>query len=138
MPVKMIVMVKRRPDLSPAEFRAGYEGSHSRIAVNLFGHLWQAYRRNYLVVGRTFAHGNVPGVFGPDEIGLDAISEFILPDMEALTEMGRIAQENFELIKADEARWFDAAHSWVIQSDTVEEDFGRAGNGQNAGCRSGD
>ena len=35
MPIKVIVMVKRRPDLTPAQFRDGYENSHSRIAVEL-------------------------------------------------------------------------------------------------------
>lgn len=123
MPVKMIVLVKRRADLSPTEFRDGYENSHSRIAVKLFGHLWIAYRRNYLIAGRTFAHGNVRGSLGPDEIGYDVISEIVLRDQQALEEMGRIAGENFEMIKADEARWFEAARCWVVQSETVEENL---------------
>ena len=38
MPVKKIVMVRRRADLTPEQFRDGYENSHSRIAVELFGH----------------------------------------------------------------------------------------------------
>jgi hypothetical protein len=40
MPVKMIVLVRRKPDLTPGQFRDGYENSHSRIALELFGHPW--------------------------------------------------------------------------------------------------
>lgn len=123
MPIKMIVMVKRKPGLSPEEFRDGYENSHSRIAVRLFGHLWTEYRRNYLRTGRTFTDGNVQGSRGPDEIGYDAISEFVLPDEAALAEMGRIAGENLAMIKADEALWFDQAKCWTVMAETMEEDL---------------
>jgi len=118
MPIKMIVMVKRKPGLSVAAFRAGYENSHSRIAVELFGHLWTAYRRNYLITGHSFA-----GVAnaGPDVIGYDAISEFILKDEAALAEMGRIGAANRDRIKNDEALWFDPRHCWSVACETVEE-----------------
>lgn len=119
MPVKMIVMVKRKPGLSPEAFRDGYENSHSRIAVRLFGHLWTEYRRNYLQTGRTFE--GVEG--GPDVIEYDAISEFILRDEAALEEMGRISAANFEMIKEDEARWFDQAKCWIVAAETVEENL---------------
>jgi len=124
MPIKMIVMVRRKPGLSPEEFRDGYENSHSRIAVELFGHLWTAYRRNYLVSGRRFSEGkSMIGQRSPDEIGFDAISEYILADEAALEEMGRIAAENFNMIKADEALWFDQQQSWSVTCETVEEDL---------------
>jgi EthD domain len=110
-------MVKRKPGLSPEEFRDGYENSHSRIAVSLFGHLWLEYRRNYLHAGRTFEGKEG----GPDSIEYDAISEFILPDAAALEEMGRISAANFAMIKEDEARWFDQAKCWVVAAETVEE-----------------
>ena len=120
MSVKMIVMVKRKTGLSPEEFRAGYETSHSRIAVRLFGHLWLEYRRNYLQTGATFT--GFSG--GPDEIEYDAISEFTLPDAAALDEMNRISAEHIDMLKADEALWFDQAKCWLVSADTVEENFG--------------
>jgi len=123
MPIKVIVMVKRKPGLSPEEFREGYENSHSRIAVRLFGHLWLAYRRNYLQQGRYFTDGNVPTTRGPDEIGYDAISEFVLRDAAALEEMGRIAGENYAMIKEDEALWFDQARCLTVTAETIEEDL---------------
>lgn len=121
MPIKIIVMVRRKAGLTPEEFRHGYETSHSRIAVRLFGHLWLSYQRNYLTrTGNNFANG---GPDGPDEIGFDAVSEFVLRDEAAQAEMARIAQENMEMIKEDEARWFDQAHCWTVGCETIVEDL---------------
>jgi hypothetical protein len=115
----MIVMVKRKLGLTPEQFRDGYENSHSRIAVELFGHLWLEYRRNYLTAGRRFAASDRSD--GPDEIGFDAVSEFVLRNEAALAEMGRIGATYFERIKEDEAKWFDQARSWIVACETIEE-----------------
>jgi len=119
MPIKMLVMVRRRADLTPEEFYDGYENSHSRHAVRLFGHLWLAYRRNYLITPRNFS-GDMTGV---DAVGFDAVSEFILRDEAAAEEMGRISREHMELLQADEAKWFDVKHCWKISCKTIEEDL---------------
>jgi hypothetical protein len=126
MPIKRLVMVRRKAGLTPEQFREGYETSHSRIAVRLFGHLWLAYRRQYLTGAVNFARG--PGE-GPDEIGFDAVSEFVLRDAAALEEMARITAEHREMIKEDEGRWFDQAHCWIVECETLDEDLGagRAG-----------
>jgi hypothetical protein len=118
MPIKKLVMVKRKPGLTPEQFRDGYENSHSRIAVRLFGHLWLAYTRNYVKTGYSFtnAEGNA------DAVQFDAISEFILPDQAALDEMNRISMENYEMIKEDEAKWFDQSHCWIMNCDTFVEE----------------
>ncbi len=118
MPIKKIVMVRRKAGLSPAEFRDGYENSHARMAVELFGHLWLSYRRNYLTHGHNFARGGEAE--GPAEIGFDAVSEFVLRDAAAEAEMSRIAMENLDMIKQDEARWFDQAHCWTVGCETIE------------------
>jgi hypothetical protein len=119
MGIKRIVMVKRKAGLTPEEFRAGYEGSHSRIAVELFGHLWISYRRNYLTSGYAFEPGG--NAAGPAEIGFDAVSEFILRDEAAAAEMGRISMQHIERIKEDEARWFDQTRCFVVACETIEE-----------------
>lgn len=121
MPVRRIVMVRRKAGLTPEQFRDGYENSHSRIAVRLFGHLWLSYRRNYLTTGHNFADGSETAVAG--DTGFDAISEFVLRDEAALAEMGRIAMANFAMIKEDEAKWFDQSHCWTMACDSVEEDL---------------
>ena len=123
MPVKVIVLVRRKAGLTPEQFRDGYENSHSRIAVELFGHLWIEYRRNYLTTGYSFepdAHGSGGGA---DEIGFDAVSEFVLRDEAALEEMGRISAANIARIKEDEAKWFDQSRCWIVGCETVEEDL---------------
>ncbi len=124
LPIRMLVMVRRKPDLTPEAFRDGYKNSHARIAVELFGHLWLSYRRNYLTAGRRFGTGLSTGTPGtPDEVGFDAISEYVLRDEDALAEMGRIGLANLERIKQDEARWFDQVHCWSFHCASVEEDL---------------
>jgi EthD domain len=116
--------VRRKPGLSLAEFRDGYENSHSRIAVRLFGHLWLAYRRNYLGVGRCFVVGTpLADSEPPQDMVYDAISEYILRDEAAQEEMKRIGAANLALIREDEARWFDLKHSWSVPCETIEEDL---------------
>lgn len=122
MPIKKIVMVKRKPGLTPEQFRDGYENSHSRIAVELFGHLWLDYRRNYLTSGYSFEPGAHGTAGGADAIGFDAVSEFVLRDEAALEEMGRIAAANHARIKEDEAKWFDQSRCWLVGCETVVED----------------
>ena len=75
--------------------------------------------------GRAFA---TPGeVAGPQDAGFDAISEYVLRDEAALAEMSRIAAENYDFIKADEALWFDQAHSFSFACETKEEDLSAFG-----------
>lgn len=126
MPIKRIVMVKRKAGLTPEQFRYGYENSHSRIAVELFGHLWLEYRRNYLTIGHSFEPGPHGSAGGADEIGFDAVSEFVLRDAAALAEMGRIALANLARIKEDEARWFDQTRCWNVACETVVENLSRS------------
>jgi hypothetical protein len=118
MPIKKLVMVKRKKGLTPHQFRDGYENSHSRIAVELFGHLWLEYRRNYVKTGYNF-DGNEGDA---DTVRFDAISEFVLPDQAALDEMNRISMENRDRIKEDEAKWFDQSHCWIMDCETIEEE----------------
>ena len=119
MAIRRIVMVKRKAGLTREQFRDGYENSHARIAVRLFGHLFLSYRRNYLTTGHNFAAGSETAV--ADDTGFDAISEFVLRDEAALAEMGRIAADHLVLIKEDEAKWFDQSHCWNMSCDSIEE-----------------
>ena len=92
--------------------------------MRLFGHLWTEYRRNYLTTGYSFEpHGAGETSGGPDDVGFDAVSVFILPDAAALEEMNRISAANYALIKEDEARWFDQSRCWIVGCETMEEDL---------------
>ena len=120
MAVKKIVLVRRKAGLTPEEFRDGYENSHARIAVRLFGHLWLSYTRNYLLPGRNFKSAQYDSVV---VMGFDAVSEFVLRDEAAWDEMNRIAAENITLIKEDEARWFEQVHCWLVDCEPIVEDL---------------
>lgn len=129
MPVKLIVMVRRKEGLSPESFRHGYENGHARLAVRLFGHLWLAYRRNYLGAAHNFAGGigwADDAQTRAADTGYDAISEIVFPDMAAVEEMNRIAAKHQAEIQEDEHRWFDRASCWLAACDTVEEDLSAA------------
>lgn len=128
MPTKMIILVKRKSGLSPEEFRAGYEGSHSRIGVELFGHLWASYTRNYIRQGTTFLQRGAGKPDGPDEIGFDAITEIVFKHDNALEELGKISLKNRDRIAEDEALWFDQTRCWTVFCDTIVEDLSLRGN----------
>ena len=124
MPITTLVMVRRKAGLTTEQFRNGYETSHSRLAVELFGHLWLSYRRNYIETARRFGVGLSPGdPATAQDVGFDAVSEYVLRDEEALAEMGRIAMANFQRIKDDEARWFDQVHCFSCRCETAEENL---------------
>ena len=74
MSIKVIVMLKRKPGLSPEEFRHKYETGHAPLAVKLFGHLWTEYRRNYLGAANSFVDVKGAPVAG----SVDTISALIL------------------------------------------------------------
>lgn len=115
-PIRITVLVTRRPDLSPEQFREGYETSHARLAVRLFGHLWLSYCRNYVVAARNFAGLS-------DGPGFDAVSEFVLRDADAFAEMARIGAAHSAEIRADEERWFNRSRCWTVTGDTVHHDL---------------
>lgn len=127
MAFKMMLLLKRKVGLTPEEFRDGYENSHSRIGVRLFGHLWLEYRRNYLKTGTNFIQTRAGGISGPAEIGFDAISEFVVRDEAAFAEMQRISAANQQEIQEDEARWFDQINTYIVPCETMEEDLGLRG-----------
>jgi hypothetical protein len=123
MPQKMIVMVKRKPGLTPEQFRDGYENSHSRIAVELFGHLWAEYRRNYIGRGQAFAAPRESGPDGPDEIGFDAVSEYVFKEGKGVEDMAAISALHMDRILEDQAKWFHEKRCWSVTCETMEEDL---------------
>ena len=123
MPISVVTLVKRKPGLSPEAFREGYENSHARLAVELFGHLWTSYRRHYMIDGHTFGAGDAPGRNGgADDLGFDAMSVYVLRDAAAREEMGRIGRDNWQRLKEDEVRWFDQDRCWSFTTETFEEE----------------
>ena len=131
MPIKVILMLRRKPGMSPEAFRSAYEGGHSRLGLRLFGHLWREYRRNYLGPANSVAaEARTPTEVGAGqaECPCDVITEMVFEDMAALEEMNRIASipENQRLLSEDEETLFDRENCWTSMCEVIEEDLSRA------------
>lgn len=125
-PVKTMLMLTRRPGMTPEAFREAYEGRHSRLALRLFGHLWVAYRRSYLGPTSRFSdESGTPANAGgaATEAPFDAITEIVYRDRAALEESNRIAAlpENQRLLAEDEASMFDRDRCFAAVVEEVEE-----------------
>jgi len=114
MPVKTILMLRRKPGMTPEAFRQEYETGHSRLGLKLFGHLWVSYKRHYPQASFTFADGPQPAPY-------DAITEVVYRDQAALEESGRIAAANKKLLDDDELRLFDRPNCHMTIVETLEE-----------------
>ncbi len=125
MPIKIVLMLTRKPGMSPEAFREYYENGHSRLAWKLFGHLCLSYRRTYLApaqacIDSTERSGTIPA----PSPGIDVITEMVYPDQAALDESGRIALVNSRIIAEDEERLFDRAKCWMTICEVSGEDIG--------------
>ena len=128
MPIKVMLMLRRKEGITPQEFRAAYEEGHSRLGLRLFGHLWSEYRRNYLGAANNFAaESGTPtdAVASESECPYDVITELVFDDMAALDEMNRIAAipDNQRLLSEDEERLFDRERCWTAMCEVLNEDL---------------
>ena len=126
--VKLIAMLRRKPGLSPEEFRHLYEERHSRIGMNMFGHLWKEYRRNYLTTANSFAAAAgaaLDGDASDSDSPYDVVTEFVFEDLAALEEQNRIATlpENKKILSEDEETLFDRERSLVCVCEVLVEDL---------------
>ena len=129
-----MLMIRRKPGLSPEAFRSGYEARHVPTALRLFGHLWTAYRRNYAVTAERFsAEVGTPteARAGRIDAPFDVVTEMEFADPGTLEEMNRIATEpeNMRLLAAQEEALFDREHCWTSMCEVVEADLGEGASG---------
>ena len=134
MSIKVMLMLRRKDGMTPDAFRAAYEGGHSRLGLRLFGHLWTAYRRNYLGAANHFAaEAGTPtrGTSAESACPYDVITEMVFEDAAALDEMNRIASlpENKRLLSEDEETLFDRKNCWTSVCEVLEEDLSRVAGG---------
>jgi hypothetical protein len=129
MTIRIMVLLKRKPGLSPEAFRRAYEQGHSRLAVKLFGHLWSQYRRHYLGSANTFMEvKGAPSDNSGAELSaapFDVITELVFENAADLDAMNRVVAENQALLAEDEGRMFDRPACLLVRCDTVEEDLPR-------------
>ena len=107
---KVLHFIKRKAHLTHEQFRDHFERSHAAMAIKFCGHLFIAYQRNYVKTAYTGGDSrHSDSGYGPKEAGWDLISEWILPNEEALHEIYQIMQTPGidELFHADEDRFID-------------------------------
>jgi hypothetical protein len=120
MTIKVLWMLKRKPGITPAQFREHYERSHAAIARKYVGHLLLSYTRNY----QTEAWGGTasdPDGFRQRPFDYDCITELVVADEAAFEEMGRIFGEpavGAELIE-DELKFLDREATMMLRCDEV-------------------
>ncbi|HKX77753.1 MAG TPA: EthD domain-containing protein [Novosphingobium sp.] len=100
---QIVLLLKRKPGMTPEEFKAHYESSHAQMAMKHHGHLMKDYRRNYTETQ-----------FGLDEFG-KPLKEPVYDCVTVITfendeNMAEFMKENPELSAefiADEHRFLD-------------------------------
>ena len=128
---KVLHFIKRKPHLTHEQFKQHFERSHAAMALKFCGHLFTEYRRNYIGIVYTGGDSRQENSgYGPREWEWDLISEWILPNEEALHEIYRIMQEpgKDELFHADEDRFIDRTATVTVPCDVC--DVGTAFNPQ--------
>ncbi len=131
MTVKLMVFLKRKDGLSPAEFRERYENGHSRIGLRMLGHLWKEYRRNYVASANSFAKAEGAPLRPEDaemESPFDVVTEFVFESWADLEEQNRLATlpENKKILSEDEETLFDREHCYASVCEVLDEDLGKA------------
>jgi uncharacterized protein (TIGR02118 family) len=97
--VKAIALLKRKPGLSPEQFRNHYEEVHAPLAKRLFPFI-RKYVRNYVTTAPFSSAGREPK--------FDCITEEWFDNMEAFqTMMDIYASETGRPIREDEKELFD-------------------------------
>jgi len=94
--IKLMLFVKRRPDLSAEAFRDRYESGHVKLAIEQLPRL-RKYARNYLTPKR-----------GQTQMDFDCITEFWFDDWDAWRETSAfVMSEQGQVLAQDEAVFMD-------------------------------
>ena len=120
--IKIIFLLKRRPGMTPAQFREHYENSHVKLADKYIGHLLVDYRRNYPISAVKNPSNVPPGTVPPAyQTDYDAITEMWVKDQAALEEVGRIFNDPKinPILVEDELKFLDRPEAIMIVSEEV-------------------
>jgi hypothetical protein len=85
---KVLILLKRKPGLTFAEFREHYETSHAKLGEKYFGHLFQSYGRNYIPSGTLLGKEDQRV-----ELAYDCITELVFRDEQDYLEFRRLASD---------------------------------------------
>lgn len=130
MPVKIFWLLKRKPGITPEEFRERYE-RHSRLGQKLCGHLHASYKRNYKLEiaggGTPTTHGG-KATFGPIDWDCDVISEVVFHDEEAYEARKAIFADpvTAKMFYDDEEDFLDRESVMMFRAEEVNTGTGPA------------
>jgi uncharacterized protein (TIGR02118 family) len=107
--IKVIGLFKRKPGLTPREFRDYYEEVHAPLARRT-APMGDDYRRNYPQLSR------VEGKEIPGDAAYDAVSEVWFQDQAAYDAFAQamLDPQVRETLVADEARFMDRTQSIIM------------------------
>lgn len=113
-------MLKRKPAITPEQFRDHYEKSHAVLAHNYLGHLLLEYKRCYNA--GTWGGGaptEPAGSFGPMKWEYDCVTEWVTPDEAAFNEIIRLAADPVigKIFYDDEENFLDRASMILFKCD---------------------
>lgn len=121
--MKIVFMLKRKPGVSPQQFRNHYENSHVKLAEKYIGHLLLKYVRNFPLFATLNPsdqpEGSTPAPF---DIGYDAITEMWVPDEAAAAEMSRIFNDPVinPILVEDELKFLAREQTVMIVMEETE------------------
>ena len=120
---KVLHFIKRKNHITHEQFKDHFERSHAAMALKYCGHLFTAYHRNYIDLVWTGGDSRQEGSgYGQQPWHWDLISEWVLPNEEALQEIYRIMQQPGidELFRADEDRIIDRTATVTVPCDVCD------------------
>ena len=123
--IKLVILLKKRSEVTTEQFRHHYETSHAYHAMRHFGHLFVEYRRNYPISSSSFAAADEGADIDPavDSVPeFDAVTEIVLQDQAAFDEFLRLlaVPETRRFFSEDEARFTDRRRSKFTVCDVVQ------------------
>ncbi len=125
MKTKFMVLLKRRPDLTPAQFRDHYENRHVPLGTKFIGHLLVDFKRHYPGAMADFSSDEWSnGRMGDGDAGCayDAISVYEFRDEAAIAEMTEILKrpEVYTALSEDENRFLNRPACRMGLCDVIE------------------
>lgn len=130
---KVIWLLRRKPGITMAQFRAHYEASHARLAQNYFGDLMLSYKRNYKTatwgggVPTASSGADAKGAgFGPIDWEYDCIVEWVMPDEAAFEQINRIFADPVigREFNEDEEHFLDRGSVLLFKCDMADSGTG--------------
>jgi EthD domain len=118
--ITFVLTMKRKAGLTKEQFREHYETSHVSLARKHVGHLFEDYRRHY-VISSTFATGEGYTMQETSDGDYDVVTNIYFKDDAAVAEFFRILNlpDVKAAFQADEEKFVDRSKMYMNICDGV-------------------